>query len=78
MPRSLENHSEKQMRVDSEKVVNPSVPIEVNFFDNMMPFYQLTEILKDELRVDSDIQHLDGGDSEMTLGECNYRAQFSL
>ena len=44
MPLSLENHSKKQMRV--EKVVDPSVPIEVNFLDNMMHFYQLTEILK--------------------------------
>ena len=44
MPLSLENHSEKQMWV--EKVINPSVPIEVNFLDNIMSFYQLIEILK--------------------------------
>jgi hypothetical protein len=44
VPLSLENHSEKQMR--DEKVVNPSVPIEVNFLDNPMHFYQLTEFLK--------------------------------
>ena len=72
---SLENCSKKQMR--AEKVVDPLVPIEVNFFDNPTHCHQLTEILKDELQVDRDIlipQCLDGGDSEMTLGdsECNY------
>jgi len=62
----------------AEKVVNPLVPIEVNVFDNPSPTHchQLTVFLKDELQVDCDIlipQRLDGGDSEMTLGdsECN-------
>ena len=71
----MENCSKKQTR--AEKLVDLSVPIEVNFLDNPTHCHQLTETLKDELQVDHEIlipQHLDGGDSEMTLGdsECNY------
>jgi hypothetical protein len=45
MALSLEKHSEKQMQV--QKLVNPSISIEVNFLANPMHFHQLTEIFKE-------------------------------